>query len=97
MPSLTRWKDGAASLLVYLPTKVDYGTPPTLISGGLQILKNAKQEHVDLRSCVERVSEPDRFVPRVGIGGGHYTPQANAAVAACFGPTVRGLVRPATK
>lgn len=91
-------KDRAIPLLVYLPAKANYGTPPTRIPEGLKILKNAKLEYVDLTSCVGRVAEPDRFIALgVGMGGGHYTPQANAAVAVCLGPTVQGLVRPAMK
>jgi hypothetical protein len=83
-------KDGAIPLLVYLPSKGDYKNRQARIPEGLQILIDAKLEHVDLTSCVERVSEPDRFTPiGGGIGGGHYTPQANAAVASCLGQTVR--------
>ena len=90
--------DGTTPLLVHLPSGGFYENPPARIPEGLQILQNAKLEHADLTSCVaERVSEPDAFIPLVaGLGYGHYTPQANAAVAACLGPTVQDRLGLAT-
>jgi hypothetical protein len=84
-------KDGATPLLIYLPSEVDYQTPRVPIPKGLQILQDIKREYVDLTSCVERVSDSDRFMSAKGndITGGHYTPQAHAAVAECLGPTVQ--------
>jgi hypothetical protein len=92
-------KDGATPLLIYLPGgKGDFKNPPVGIPEGLQILQNAKLEHVDLRSCLaEHVSEPDRFMPPgVAQQGGHYTPQTNAAVAQCLGPIVQDRLGLAT-
>lgn len=83
--------DGAMPMLIYLPSGRFNENPPARIPEGLQILQNANLEYIDLTSCVaERVSEPDRFMPLGAAGqGGHYTPQANAAVAACLAPTVQ--------
>lgn len=82
-------KDGATPLLVYLPNKRDFKKKSPWIPEGLQILQNAQLEHVDLTSCLKRDSEPNHFIPMGKAGGGHYTLQANAAVAACLGPIVR--------
>lgn len=75
---------------MYLPSgKEEVTKLPTRISEGLQILKRANLEHVDLTGCLKTVSESDRFVPSGATGeGGHYTPPANAAIAACLAPTV---------
>lgn len=89
-------RDGATHLLIYLPGgKGGFENPPAEIPEGLQILQSARLGYVDLTSCVaERVSGPDRFIPPgVAAQGGHYTPQANAAVAACLGPTVQDRLR----
>lgn len=82
-------KDGATPLLVYLPNKRDFKKKSPWMAEGLQILQHAQLEHVDLTSCLKRDSEPNHFIRMSGGHGGHYTPRANAAVAACLGPIVR--------
>ena len=89
-------KDGATPLLVYLPNKRDFKKKSPWISEGLQILQNAQLEHVDLTSCLKRDSEPDHFITKGEEHRGHYTPQANAAVAACLGQIVQDRLGRAT-
>ena len=88
-------QDGATSVLVYLPSdKREITKRPTWIPEGLQILNRANLEHVNLAGCLETVSESDRFVPSGVTGeGGHYTPSANSAIAACLAPTVLERLR----
>jgi hypothetical protein len=81
-------KDGATPLLVYLPNKRDFKKQSPWIAEGLQILQHAHLEHVDLTSCLKRDPEPNHFI-KEGKARGHYTPQANATVAACLGPIVQ--------
>ena len=88
--------DGATPLLVYLPNKRDFKKKSPWIPEGLQILQHAQLEHVDLTSCLKRDSEPNHFIPMGGGHGGHYTPQANATVAACLGPIVQDRLGLAT-
>jgi hypothetical protein len=89
-------KDGATPLLIYLPNKRDFKKKSAWIPEGLQILQHAQLEHVDLTSCLKRDSEPNHFIPMGEGHGGHYTPQANAAVAACLAPTVQDRLGRAT-
>jgi hypothetical protein len=89
-------KDGATPLLIYLPNKRDFKKKSPWIAEGLQILQNAQLAHVDLTSCLTRDSEPNHFIPMGGGHGGHYTPRANAAVAACLGPIVQDRLGRAT-
>jgi len=89
-------KDGATPLLVYLPSERDFKKKSPWISEGLQILQNAQLEHVDLTSCLKRDSEPNHFITKGEEHRGHYTPQANAAVAACLGPIVQDRLGRAT-
>ena len=89
-------KDGATPLLVYLPNKRDFKKKSPWIPEGLQILQHAQLEHVDLTSCLKRDSEPNHFIPKGEAHGGHYTLQANAAVAACLGPIVQDRLGRAT-
>ena len=88
--------DGATPLLVYLPNKRDFKKKSPWIPEGLKILQNAHLEHVDLTSCLKRDSEPNHFIAKGEAHGGHYTPQANAAVAACLGPIVQDRLGRAT-
>ena len=88
-------KDGATPLLIYLPGgKGDFENPPAGIPEGLQILQNAKLEHVDLTFCVERVSEPDRFMPPGGCRTRRalYSP-SKFGRCRMFGPDCAGSVR----
>jgi hypothetical protein len=85
-------KDGATPLLVYLPNIRDFKEKSPWIPEGLQILQNAQLEHVDLTSCLKRDLESNHFIPKGKASEGHYTLQANAAVAACLGPIVRDLL-----
>jgi len=89
-------KDGAIPLIVYLPNKRDFKKQPPWKSEGLHILQNAQLEHVDLTSCLKRDSEPNHFIPNGKPHNGHYTPQANATVAACLGPIVQDRLGRAT-
>ncbi|MCS6292994.1 MAG: SGNH/GDSL hydrolase family protein [Nitrospira sp.] len=88
-------QDGGTPVLVYLPSgKEEITKLPARIPDGLKILNRANLEHVDLTGCLETVSESDRFVPSGATGeGGHYTPRANAAIAACLAPTVLDRLR----
>jgi hypothetical protein len=88
-------KDGATPLLVYLPNKRDFKKQSPWIAEGLQLLQQAHLEHIDLTSCLKKDSEPNHFIQK-GKARGHYTPQANAAVAVCLGPIVQDRLGRAT-
>ena len=90
-------QDGSTPVLVYLPSgQAEITKLPSRIPEGIQILKRANLEHVDLTGCLETVSESDRFVPSGVTGeGGHYAPPANEAIAACLAQPVLDRLQPA--
>lgn len=87
--------DGAIPLLVYFPQEPSLpGSSqylPNYFPLSKQVLEEARLPYVDPSPCLSKIPAGERFAPKR-----HYTPQANAAVAACLSPIVRDRLALAT-
>ncbi len=79
---------GSMPIVVYLPARRDFHQPSRDIEEGVKlvhdVLRCAGIEYFDLTPCLLTVSASERFV----VTGGHYSAQANAAIAKCLRPVV---------
>lgn len=84
-------KNGAQPFFVYLPSDADFPAPRHDLTSGLKLLQEIDVEYQNLVPCLSEIAADDRFLPL--DKGGHYTPTANVALAKCFQPTVREMLR----
>jgi len=74
---------GTLPLIVYLPSYLELSggrdAPSRTTSLGVQVLKDAEVDFVDLTDCVEGVEGQRRFTR-----GWHYTPHTNSVLADCL-------------
>ena len=87
--------DGAIPLLVYFPQEPSLpGSSqyqPNYFPLVKQVLEEARLPYVDPSPCLSQIPAGERFAPKH-----HYSRRANAALAACFGPTVQDRLGLAT-
>lgn len=74
---------GAIPLIVYLPSRGEWGETSETTPLAKQVLQEAGLSYLDPRPCLAQVQPNDRYLVT------HYSPRGNAAVAKCLVDPVR--------
>ena len=69
---------GSIPHVLFFPGRRGLKEPSSYLSLGKRVLEQAGVAYIDPTPCLLEVDPADRF-----LGGGHYSPQSNAAVAKC--------------
>jgi hypothetical protein len=78
---------GSVPLVVFLPVRMELGEEASYVPLGRRVLKQAGIPYVDPTPCVSEVHSAERF-----MGGGHYSPQSNDAVAKCIHKAMKEFI-----
>lgn len=77
---------GAVPVVVYHPRREVDASRNSNVRLGRRVLEAAGVPYTEPTSCLRELNPADWFIPH---GGGHYSPQGNAAVAKCLVDVVR--------
>ena len=75
---------GSIPHVLFFPGRSGLKEPSSYLSLGKRVLEQAGVAYIDPTPCLLEVDPADRF-----LGGGHYSPQSNAAVAKCVYKAVK--------